>query len=138
YFRGFGVKCSANGHVSFVVQKYINNRSKRITVGHFPWHNLKQARKEAAIIVANLYYLQRNYNKTTQNNVLSSGDASKKLEQTYNEYYKRNSTDSKNWYYIKICFENHIIPYFGKDKRLTAITRQELRKFLDKKQNNAP
>ena len=41
--RGLGVKATAHGHVSFVVQKQRRGKSHRVVVGHWPAMKVKQA-----------------------------------------------------------------------------------------------
>lgn len=45
--KGFAVRVTANGVKSFVVEKRINGRVKRITLGRYPDLTVEQARKEA-------------------------------------------------------------------------------------------
>lgn len=51
---GFGVRVTASGAVSFIVQKRINGRDKRLTIGAFPTLTPEQARKHAHKLLADI------------------------------------------------------------------------------------
>jgi len=45
--KGFGIRITSGGTKSFFIEKLINRRLKRITIGHYPAITSEQARKEA-------------------------------------------------------------------------------------------
>lgn len=45
--KGFGVRATASGSRSFVLEKRINGKVKRLTIGRYPEITVEQARKEA-------------------------------------------------------------------------------------------
>jgi hypothetical protein len=45
--KGFGLRLTPNGVRSFIVEKRIDGRVKRLTLGRFPELTVEQARKEA-------------------------------------------------------------------------------------------
>ena len=56
--KGFGIKASPKGAVSYVVQKSIGGRTgkrKRIVIGHYPAKDLDTARKEAGKAVSDVH-----------------------------------------------------------------------------------
>src|SRR5690606_23095053 len=70
-----------------------------------------------------------------QSNALINGDASKLLKSTFEEYFRRSSSDTKHWKYIYKNFTNIVIPYFGAQKRLTEITPKDIRALLQTKES---
>ena len=51
---GFGVRVTSNGAKSFVVEKRIGNRNRRITIGRYGHFTVEQARIEAAKLLGKL------------------------------------------------------------------------------------
>lgn len=45
--KGFGVRITSGGTKAFFIEKLINNKLRRITIGHYPHLTVEQARKEA-------------------------------------------------------------------------------------------
>lgn len=45
--KGFGVRVTSGGTKAFFIEKWVNNKLRRITIGHYPHLTVEQARKEA-------------------------------------------------------------------------------------------
>jgi len=45
--KGFGVRVTSGGTKAFFIEKLINNKQRRITIGHYPELTVEMARKEA-------------------------------------------------------------------------------------------
>lgn len=45
--KGFGVRVTSGGTKAFFIEKMVNNKLRRLTIGHYPHLTVEQARKEA-------------------------------------------------------------------------------------------
>jgi len=45
--KGFGVRVTSGGTKAFFIEKLVNNKLRRLTIGHYPHLTVEQARKEA-------------------------------------------------------------------------------------------
>jgi len=52
--KGFGIRVTSSGHKAFIIEKTINGKQTRITVGPYPNLTVEQARKEAQKILGEI------------------------------------------------------------------------------------
>lgn len=57
--KGFGVRVTASGRKAFVVERKINGRSRRTTIGTYPEITVEQARKRAQEIISEMILERR-------------------------------------------------------------------------------
>jgi integrase len=137
--RGFGIKASPQGTLSYLVQKWVGGRggvSKRIVIGHHPAWDLKQARKEAGSIIgdvakgidivdrkAQLRIAQREALKATR-----LGDA-------VDLYLKRHRKDGQYWGEVEATLQRELVTTFGRGATVVSVSKAEVRKLIDAKQD---
>lgn len=142
--RGFGIKASPQGTLSYLVQKWVGGRggaSKRIVIGHYPAWKLDKARTEAASIIGDVAkgidIVDRKAKlRIARREALNATT----LGEAVDLYLKRHSTDGRYWHEVGNAFrgtEAHkgIIQSLGKDTTVASITKQEVRKLIDAKQD---
>ena len=52
--KGFGLRITSGGTRAFFVEKSVNGRLQRITIGHYPELTVEQARKEAQVLLGKM------------------------------------------------------------------------------------
>lgn len=131
--RGFGARASPKGNVSFVVQKY-HGRMQRVVVGKWPWMKVEAARKEACIIIGDMFRAARSNTAFTVGVKLSAD----RLQETWERYSKERYTNDKKGKLIKRVFEAHVMTELGKNSFVRAITKADILRVIDAKRETAP
>lgn len=137
--RGFGVKASPQGTVSYLVQKWQGGRggvSKRIVIGHYPAWKLDKARTEAASIIGDVAKGIDIVDRKAKLR-LAQREALKaiKLADAVSLYLKRHSKDGRYWAETKATLERELLPAFGPDALVSTIGKPEARRLIDAKQD---
>lgn len=136
--RGFGAKASKHGTVSYLVQKWANNKAKRIAIGQWPWMKVDRARREASITIGEIYRTKRRGSFTTAALDNAGGGHRQTLEAAFNAYHAKRSKPGSHWRDVKRVFHADIIPGLGKSTLVNTITRPQIRELIEAKQSYAP
>lgn len=152
--KGFGIKASPTGAVSYVVQKSIGGRTgkrKRVTLGHYPAKDIDAARKEAGKAVSDVHAgidfvevkreVRREQKARLDYDLLSTFEdyaARKRQPGRYRDQDRSRVTPSRYWPNVEGIFRNHIIPALGKGTPVPSITKADVRKLIEAKESVHP
>jgi integrase len=143
--RGFGVKITAQGYVSWLVQKWVGGRdggAKRIVIGHMSSAMpLEKARSEAAIVIGDVHksgiaaiVSQKQQLREQAREALRA----MKLGEAVETYFKRRSEPGRFWSELRTRFNNEIVPVLGKDTAVASIVKADIRRMIDAKEDKFP
>lgn len=139
--KGFGVKASPKGAVSYVVQKSIGGRAgkrKRIVIGHYPAKDLDTARKEAGKAVSDVHDGIDIADVKRQTKLEQAERLTNELLPTFETYLKKKSEPGRFWPEVESIYRNHIIPALGKSTPIAAISKSDVRKLIEAKEATHP
>jgi integrase len=111
--RGFGVRINRGGRRTFMIQRKVNGRFKRMTLGTFPNMTVDEARGEAKRILQTTPAGLRTFEQV--------------CEQFVVDYVRARALRSGRDMERRI--ERYLIPKWG-DRLIVSITRREVRGFL--------
>ena len=146
--KGFGCRIATDGRVSWLVQKKIGGRegkATRVVIGHSPPMELAEARTAAEIAIGEVAKgidlptkkrLQREAKRETLNAPTLCEAAELFLRRRKDEYVKRKRRAAgRYWSELEMRFTNEIIPALGQTTQIREITKTELRKLIEAKQD---
>lgn len=140
--KGFGVKASPKGAVSYVVQKSIGGRTgkrKRIVIGHYPAKDLDTARKEAGKAVSDVHDGIDIADVKRQTKLEQAERLTNELLPTFETYLvRKGNLDSRYWKEASALFRNHISPLLGKSTPVAAISKADVRTIIEAKESTHP
>lgn len=139
--KGFGIKASPKGAVSYVVQKSIGGRTgkrKRIVIGHYPAKDLDTARKEAGKAVSDVHDGIDIADVKRQTKLEQAERLTNELLPTFETYLKKKSEPGRFWPEVESIFRNHIIPALGKSTPVAAISKADVRNLIEAKEVTHP
>lgn len=133
--KGFGVRVSPGGQVSWLVQKWQGGKggkSKRVVIGHLSFMPLDKARAEAGSKAGDVFNgidlvdrrAKARIAKRKQLHAPTIGAA-------FDLYYKRNAEPGSYWTEVKHRFERTFIPALGRDTKIAEIDKADVRALLD-------
>ena len=139
--RGFGVYLSPHGTISWLVQKWQGGRdggSKRISLGSAPAVSLEDARKEALLTIGDVAkgvdIVDRKAKARRQKLQAMQAPALREAVQLYlTRLAQRRSVGYSAE--VRQMWTNQILPALGSDTKVASITKQELRRFIEGKQD---
>lgn len=140
--QGFGVRVSPSGSCSFVAQKWVGGRggkSQRITLGHYPAMDIDTARRQAAVAAGVVFdggdlAGERRKRRSATREALNTG-----LKPTVELFLKRKgSSGNRYWRETERLLLTRFIPLFGESRPVATITKQEIRSFIEQKEERHP
>ena len=141
--RGFGIRASRTGHVSYVVQKW-NGKAVRVVLDHWPHVKLKDARKKAVVVLGELYRpkvfpsLGLAASHAAQTKPATQEPTTPPLQEAFNKYVAKRSKPGKHWAEVNRAFNVDVLPFLGAETRLENITKQQIRQLISTKEVTAP
>lgn len=140
--RGFGIKATAKGTVSYVVQKSIGGRTgkrKRIVIGHYPAKPLDAARRDAGKAVSDvqagvdILTERKQKRQTVRDNLYTE------LEATIDLYLARKSDpNSRYWSEVSRLLKTQVVPMLGPKLPVAAISKASVRSVIEAKEETHP
>jgi integrase len=129
--KGFGVRCSPKGSVSYVIQKrtaFADGLPSRVTIARDI--EVSEARVLATIELGKLadgenIFLRR-ANSVTKQKVTASAPT---LSETFTTYHQERDDGSRYWTEVKRIYDLHIGPAIGMVP-LTSVTKQDVKSVL--------
>lgn len=140
--RGFGVKATAKGAVSYIVQKSIGGRTgkrKRIVIGHYPAKPLDAARKDAGKAVSDVQSGVDIITERKQRRQTIRDNLNTELEATIDLYLARKSDpDSRYWSEVSRLLKTQVVPTLGPKLPVAAISKASVRSLIEAKEETHP
>jgi integrase len=134
--RCFGVKATRRGSVSFIVQKRFKGKPKRIVVGEHPWMQVDTARKNAMIYIGEMWRASNPLFLTPGLSTHAPVNLSQdQLEPTFDRWFKKHQQPGTHWKEIKRSYTKDVIPTLGAATLIAAITKTDVRKLIEAKQD---
>ena len=137
--KGFGAYVTSKGEVSWLVQRWIGGkggRPVRSVIERSPPMSLDKARKQAQIELGEIRkgvdIVDRRRRERQALNAEINGD---RLLEVFERYHKRNSKPGRYWLEIDHAFKRHIIPTLGEKTLVSRITKPDVRRLLDAKED---
>ena len=136
---GFGLYASPKGAASWVFQHWIGGlggQPRRMVFNQYPALSVEDARKQAQTLRADVNkgvdILTRK--ERLRQDKLKSIHAPK-LVDAVETYLKRHTKPGSYWIEVRRKFEREIIPAIGRDTSVATITRAEVRRLIEAKQD---
>lgn len=142
--KGFGVRVSPSGKVSWIVKKSLGTGGRKAKVikhvfGDYETTPLDQARDQAIALIGSIrsgtdLNDSKRRTRRTELAVYESG----KFKDVYETYHSRMSHPGRHWDEMKQRFQNQIIPAFGERTIIANITKREIRNFIETTEETHP
>lgn len=120
--NGLYLKIRVNGVKAWYLQKSINGKIQKKTLGNFPEMGISEARVSAKLLIKEL-------TETTSDEARKKEVASQTLRQVYDAWFMLKKDEIKNWRDISSRFEKHVLPKLG-SKAFASIMPLDLQECL--------
>jgi hypothetical protein len=143
--KGFGVRIAASGRTTWLAQKAIGRgagSTQRIVVGHYPAMPLDEARLKAGQTISRLasgenivsVHAAKRAAKRERLQCPTISEASTRYLGEWSAKSRRSHSGNYERY-VRLCFNNVIIPDLGASTRVNDITKAHIRGVLNKRKD---
>src|SRR5258706_4495901 len=128
---GFGCRISPTA-ISWLVQKSVDNKAKRIVIGRYPPVTIEQARAKASIAIGEVSNSVDLVDRKQRLRLARREQLScPSLQTAFDLYLKRNKKDGSYWKEVERKYRVEILPALGSTTRLNEITKADIRALID-------
>lgn len=137
--RGFGAYATAEGSVSWLVQRWIGGRSGkaiRFAFDHYPRLSIDDARTQASSLLGDIAKgidVVGRRRKERQGFADHANGA--QLLDTWKRYHKKHAKPGRHWQETDQLLKRHVIPALGERTLLSDISKQDVRALIDAKED---